>query len=175
MAAARILYGAPSSSRTNKVTWMAAELGLSYSHVKRPTSLLRADPAYLRLNPKATVPTYVERSGASEFVLNESNSIVAYLARRYGGRGSLYPASIERAALCWQWQEYGESSIQPACSPVWWGYMSGSGYPLGPGGALVPLDHDRLAAASDKALAAFSVLNSHLSDGRSFMLGEDLT
>ncbi|KAL1495702.1 hypothetical protein AB1Y20_016565 [Prymnesium parvum] len=172
----RLLYGASSSSRANKVMWIAREAAVSFTHVQTPTPLLRADPAYLALNPKGTVPTWVEEEeDGSRFVLHESNSIVAYVAQAYGGARGLFPHGARGGAEAWQWQDYGETSVQPACSPMWWGYMRGSGYPLGPGGRLVPLDRPKLQAATAKALGVFGVLERHLSDGREYMLGETLT
>ena len=85
------------------------------------------------------------------------------------------PADSRMASLAWQWQEYGESSLQPALSPVWWGVKFGSGYPLGPGSALVPLDEAKLEAAISKAIKAWEVVDRHLSDERPFMLGDALT
>lgn len=120
----KVLYGALSSSRTNKVMWIAKEAALSFTHITTPTKELKTDPAYIALNPKGTVPTWVEHDdGAPQFVINESNTIVAYIAQVYGEQQSLFPQNARDIALGWQWQEYGETSVQPACSPVWWGYM----------------------------------------------------
>jgi len=169
-----ILFGADSSSRANKVQWAAAEASIDHSQVTTPTAELKASEAYLTLNPKGTVPTWVDCDAAVPFVLNESNSIVAHLAE-VGGSRSFYPHDRKLRALAWQWQEYGESSLQPALSPVWWGYKFGSGYPLGPGIALVPLDPAELEISTQKAVKAWAVVDEHLADGRPFMLGDELT
>ena len=170
----RLLFGAKSSSRANKVEWAAAEAGVSYVQVETPTSELKMNHDYLQLNPKGTVPTWVECDLPVPFVLNESNSIVAHIAE-VGGVRSFFPPDPRVRALAWQWQEYGESSLQPAGSPVWWGYKFGSGYPLGPGAALVPLDKAKLAAATHRAVKAWSVVDEHLRDGRPYMMGDELT
>ena len=169
----RILFGAHSSSRANKVQWAAAEAEVEYVHVETPTAELKANESYLRLNPKGTVPTWVDCDAAIPFVLNESNSIVSHVAE--AGAGGLYPADSRVHALAWQWQEYGETSLQPALSPVWWGYKFGSGYPLGPGSALVPLDPVKLDAAVQRAITAWAAVDDNLADGRPFMLGDQLT
>jgi glutathione S-transferase len=48
-------------------------------------------------------------------------------------------------------------------------------YPLGPGSALVPLDEAKLEAAVQRAVNAWAVVDTHLADGRPFMLGDELT
>ena len=166
-----ILFGASSSSRANKVQWAAAEADIEFAHVSTATAELKENDAYRILNPKGTVPTWVECDLPVPFVLNESNSIVAHIA----AHSSLGPRDRYAHSLAWQWQEYGESSLQPAGSPVWWGVKYGSGYPLGPGSALVPLDEAKLEAAIQKAIRAWQVVDDHLADGRPFMLGSELT
>ena len=75
------LYGRPNSQHTQKVLWACAELNLPirFIHTGR-LSEGAVDPAYLRLNPNGLVPTLVEDG----FVLWESNTIIRYLAGRYG-------------------------------------------------------------------------------------------
>ena len=137
----RILFGASSSSRANKVQWIAAEAGVVFTQVTTPTAELKQNEDYLQLNPKGTVPTWVECSLPVPFVLNESNSIVAHIAEE----GGLSPRDGRARALAWQWQEYGETSLQPAGSPVWWGYKYGSGvielWGLNPGQAAYSATH----------------------------------
>ena len=170
-----ILFGAASSSRVNKVQWAAAEVGVSYRQVETPTSELKLNDNYLQINSKGTVPTWVECDSPVPFVLNESNTIVAHLAMTRGG-SRLDPRDPRLRMLAWQWQEYGETTLQPALSPVWWGYKFGSGYPLGQGSALVPLEPAKLAASVQKAIRAWDTVDAHLAaDSRPFMLGDDLT
>jgi glutathione S-transferase len=150
------------------------------------------------------VPTWVECDAATPFVLNESNTIVAHIAE-VGQTDGFYPRDSRTKSLAWQWQEYGETTLQPALSPVWWGVKFGSGCehirrhrrvaskrrccfghdppvdsrahadPLGPGSALVPLDEAKLELAVQRAVRAWSAVDDHLADGRLFMLGDTLT
>jgi len=173
-ASGSILFGANSSSRVNKVQWAAAEACVEFSQVEEPTAALKSNDAYLKLNPKGTVPTWVECDAATPFVLNESNTIVAHIAE-VGQTDGFYPRDSRTKSLAWQWQEYGETTLQPALSPVWWGVKFGSGYPLGPGSALVPLDEAKLELAVQRAVRAWSAVDDHLADGRLFMLGDTLT
>ena len=96
------LFGPSSSSRVNKVQWAAAEAGVAYVQVPTPTADLRTNDAYRRLNPKGTVPTWVDCDPAIPFVLNESNTIVAHIAEG----GALSPRDPRLRMLAWQWQEY---------------------------------------------------------------------
>ena len=102
------IYGSP-RSRTQRVLWMAAELGLDFEHIP----LEFDDPAlksaeFLALNPAGAVPTIVD----DEFALAESLAINLYLAKKYGSqpvRGSsmLIPRS---SGTTWAWICQGISS-----------------------------------------------------------------
>mmetsp|Transcript_34275 Transcript_34275/g.73199 ORF Transcript_34275/g.73199 Transcript_34275/m.73199 type:complete len:226 (-) Transcript_34275:299-976(-) len=170
----RTLYG-EATSRVTKVMWIAAEAGISYARVIKPVAELKREAAYLRRNPKGTVPTWTEELGRTQLVLNESNTIVAYIAQQYGQDTGLYPSTAGAVAQCWQWQEFGETSLQPVLSPVWWGMVKMSGYPPGPGGAKTPIDQQRLSQQQAKAFNMLKVLDTHLSDGRLYMAGDRLT
>ena len=83
------IYGSP-RSRTMRTLWVAAELGLDYSHVP----LAFDDPAlkspeFRRVNPAGAVPAIVDDG----FALSESLAINLYLAKKYGSSGAepLYP------------------------------------------------------------------------------------
>lgn len=68
-------------------------------------------PEFVALNPNAMVP--VIRDG--EFVLWESNSIIRYLAGRYGGE-FLYPGDPCERAKCDQWIDWQASELNRAWS-----------------------------------------------------------
>ena len=102
------IYGTP-RSRTLRVLWMAAELGLDYAHL--PLSVdapeLKSD-AFLALNPAGAVPTIVDDG----FALSESLAINLYLAKRYG-LGALYPAMLAGEAACWRWSLWAQGQLEP--------------------------------------------------------------
>ena len=105
------IYGSP-RSRTLRVLWMAAELGLDYQHV----SLAFDDPelkspAFLALNPAGAIPTIVDDGLA----LSESLAINLYLAKRYGSAGAepLYPGTIEGEAQAWRWSLWAQGQLEP--------------------------------------------------------------
>lgn len=80
---ALVIYGSP-RSRTLRVLWMAAELGLEYEHV--PLAFddpALKQPAFLRINPAGAIPAIVDDG----FALSESLAINLYLAKRSGAHG----------------------------------------------------------------------------------------
>ena len=155
--------------------WIAAEAKVEYARVDLPVEVLKRQGWYLAMQPKGTVPTWIENGrGREPLILTESNSIVAYIASEYGCEHGLYPAEPRDIALAWQWQEYAETTLQPALSPVWWGKMKGSGYPPGPNGAPTPLNEEKLAVQIERALTVFEPLNEWLSC-REYVLGNTLT
>ena len=103
------IYGSP-RSRTLRVLWTAAELGLDYEHVP----LAFDDPAlksaeFLKLNPAGAIPTIVDDDG---FALSESLAINLYLAKTYGA-GSLYPPTPHGEAQAWRWTVWAQGHLEP--------------------------------------------------------------
>src|SRR5258708_34641103 len=92
------IHGSP-RSRTMRVLWMAAELGLEFEHdpVAFDDPRLKSE-AFLRLNPAGAIPT-IEDDG---FALSESLAINLYLAKRHD-LGGLYPAALADEAHVWRW------------------------------------------------------------------------
>jgi glutathione S-transferase len=102
------IYGSP-RSRTLRVLWTAAELGLDYEHVP----LAFDDPAlksaeFLKLNPAGAIPTIVDDG----FALSESLAINLYLAKTYGA-GSLYPLTPHGEAQAWRWTVWAQGHLEP--------------------------------------------------------------
>lgn len=105
---ALIVHGS-SRSRTMRVLWMAAELGLEFEHdpVAYDDPRLKSD-AFLQLNPAGAIPT-IEDDG---FALSESLAINLYLAKRYGC-GTLYPTSPQDEAQAWRWSLWAQGQLEP--------------------------------------------------------------
>ncbi len=102
------IYGSP-KSRTLRVLWAAAELGLDYEH----TPLTFDDPElkspdFLKLNPAGAVPTIVDEG----FALSESLAINLYLAKTYGA-GRLYPSTPQGEAQAWRWTLWAQGHLEP--------------------------------------------------------------
>jgi glutathione S-transferase len=105
------IYGSP-YSRTLRVLWAAAELGVSFEHV--PLSF--DDPAlkqadFLRINPSGAIPAIVDDG----FALSESLAINLYLATKYGSGGDspLYPADLRDEAEIWRWTLWAQVHLEP--------------------------------------------------------------
>jgi glutathione S-transferase len=105
---ALILHGTD-QSRTMRVLWMLAELGLDFEHdpIGWDDPRLKS-PEFLRLNPAGAIPT-IEDDG---FALAESLAINLYLAKRYG-LGRLYPGTLEGEAQVWRWSLWAQGQVEP--------------------------------------------------------------
>ncbi len=127
------IYGV-ARSRTARVLWMAAELGLDYEHVKVDfaTGETRS-PAHLALNPNGHIPV-IDDNG---LILWESMAINLYLAKQYGA-GKLYPSGLEDEARAWQWSFWGMTEVE---RPLLTALMNRAFYP----------EAQRDAAAADMA------------------------
>ena len=102
------IHGSP-QSRTMRVLWMAAELGLDFEHdpVASDDPRLKS-PQFLRLNPAGAIPT-IEEDG---FALSESLAINLYLAKRHG-LGGLYPITLKDEARVWRWSLWAQGQLEP--------------------------------------------------------------
>ena len=91
------IYGS-AQSRTVRVLWAAAELGLQFEHIPLAWSdpALKS-PAFLHVNPIGRVPA-IDDDG---FRLSESLAIILYLAKKAGS--PLYPNTLQDEALTWSW------------------------------------------------------------------------
>jgi glutathione S-transferase len=102
------IYGTP-RSRTMRVLWTAAELGLDYEHVP----LTVEDPwlksaEFLAISPNGTIPAIVDDG----FALAESMAINLYLTKRYAP-GQLYPDGLEAEADAWRWSLWAQGQLEP--------------------------------------------------------------
>jgi len=113
------IWGRRTSSNVQKVMWTVAELGLAHERIDLGGPFGgNQEPAYQALNPNGLVPTLVD----ADLVLWESNSIVRYLANRYGP-GALEPGDLKMRALANQWMDWQLSVVAPAISPAFWGLV----------------------------------------------------
>ena len=157
----RSIYGRPNSQHTQKVLWACGELGLDFRFVHTGrVATGELDPEYRRLNPNGLVPTLVE----DDFVLWESNTILRYLAGRYG-QGGLIPADLRQRALGERWMDWQATTLNDAFRPVFRPFVEGPPEARSPA-ALRP--------AVDKLNDTIAVLDRHLAD-RAFVAGERFT
>jgi glutathione S-transferase len=151
------VLGRPSSSNTQKVIWLLAELGVQFTREDYGGKFGRlSTPEYLALNPNGVIPTLIE----ADFVLWESNSICRYLANRHGAT-SLYPSAPRDRALCERWMDWQLSTLSPGLAPL---YIALIRKPSG----------EQPAALRDRARNALSILDAALA-GQRFLQGDHLT
>src|SRR5215472_6330608 len=113
------IWGRNTSVNVQKVMWAVGELGLPHERIDVGGSFGKNDePAYLAMNPNGLVPT-LEDDG---FVLWESNSIVRYLAAKYGA-GTLEPADARARARANSWMDWQLTVAHPPLTPVFWGLV----------------------------------------------------
>ena len=96
------IWGRNTSVNVQKVMWALGELGVPHERIDVGGSFGKNnEPAYLAMNPNGLVPT-LEEDG---FLLWESNSIVRYLAAKFGA-GSLEPADLRARARASSWMDW---------------------------------------------------------------------
>jgi glutathione S-transferase len=107
------LYDFPASPNCRKVRAVAYELGIPFEH--EPVNPLRGEartPQFLAKNPNARVPVLED----GDFVLWESNAIIAYLATKHGS--SLVPSGARERADVDRWLSWQLAHLAPATRKV---------------------------------------------------------
>jgi glutathione S-transferase len=113
------IWGRNTSSNVQKAMFAVGELGLAYERIDVGGAFgMNREPAYLAMNPNGLVPTLDEDG----FLLWESNSIIRYLATKFGA-GTLEPADLRTRALASKWMDWQLSVFGPAITPVFWGMI----------------------------------------------------
>ena len=156
------IWGRNTSINVQKVMWAVGELGLPHERIDVGGAFGRNnEPAYLAMNPNGLVPTLEEDDG---FVLWESNSIVRYLAAKYGA-GMLEPADLRARARASSWMDWQLTVASPALTPVFWGLIR-----------TPPEKRDAAAieAGKVKSLAAMKILDAQLGK-TAFVAGDTLS
>jgi len=144
------IWGRNTSANVQKVMWAVAEIGLPHERIDigGPFGQNR-EPAYLAMNPNGLVPTLEEEDG---FLLWESNSIVRYLAARYGA-GVLEPADPKVRARANAWMDWQLSVLAPAIFPAFWGLVRTPPEKR---------DHAAIEDSKKKTTAAITILDGEL-------------
>ena len=112
------LYGRRNSINVQKVSWALCELNIEFKwhdeHGKFGTVNVEN---YDKLNPQLIVPT-LDHNGT---IINQSNSIVRYLYRKYT---DVYEISkAEDIAIAEQWMEFQATDLQLNMTPIFWGLV----------------------------------------------------
>jgi glutathione S-transferase len=109
------LYHHGSSVCAAKVRLALAEKGVEWTgHYIDILKGEQFDPAYIKLNPKAVVPTLVHNG----FVLQESTVICEYVDEVFSGGPSLVPADAKGRARMRLWTKAIDEILHPICGEV---------------------------------------------------------
>ena len=106
------ILGRASSINVRKVLWACAELQIPFEREDWGSGFRSTQtPEFLALNPCAMVPVIQD----GDFTLWESNTIIRYLASRYGG-AAIYPADPIARARVDQWIDWQASELNRSWS-----------------------------------------------------------
>jgi glutathione S-transferase len=155
------IWGRNTSVNVQKVMWAIGELALPHERIDVGGSFGKnKEPAYLAINPNGLVPT-LEEDG---FFLWESNSIVRYLAAKYGA-GLLEPKDLRARARASSWMDWQLSVAGPAITPMFWGLIR-----------TPPEKRDPAAieASRERTTGAMEILDAALAKS-AFLAGEALS
>ncbi|PZU87597.1 MAG: glutathione S-transferase [Chelatococcus sp.] len=152
------IWGRLSSINVQKVVWAAGEVGQAFERVDLggPFGGVR-EPTFLAKNPNGLIPVLED----GEVCLWESNSIVRYLAARYGA-GWIWQDDPARRAEADLWLDWTLSVLQPALAPVLWGVVRKVPEHTAP---------EKIAAGLAASEAAMEILEAQLAR-RSFLADE---
>lgn len=152
------IWGRISSINVQKAVWAAGEVGQPFERIDVGGQFGgNKESAYLAKNPNGLVPTLED----GEICVWESNSIVRYLAARYGS-GWIWEEDPAKRAEADRWMDWMLSELQPALTPAFWGLVR-----------LPPEKRDPavIQASIDKTEAKLDILETHLA-GRSYLANE---
>jgi glutathione S-transferase len=110
------VWGRNNSVNVKKVLWIAAELGLGTENIPAGGEYgVVNDAGYRALNPNGRVPTIED----GDVVLWESNTIVRYLAAKYGN-GKFYIADTAGRAQAEKWMDWATASLAGPFRDILW-------------------------------------------------------
>ncbi len=111
------IWGRENSVNVKKVLWCAAELELVFNAIPAGGEYGKTkDPIFLALNPNGLVPCM--QDDENDLVLWESNTIVRYMAAKFGQDVWLLADASVRARSE-KWMDWTLSSLAPALQPVY--------------------------------------------------------
>lgn len=151
------VLGRANSINVQKVMWIAAEIGLDIDRVDVGGAFGGNDtPEYLANNPSGKIPTMHD----DDFCLWESNSIVRYIAAKYGS-APWFPALEADQYRASQWMDHYISTLHPPMTLIFYNLIR-----------MTP--EERNEAAFNKALdslnTCWAVVDRHLEDNK-FLTG----
>jgi len=152
------ILGRLSSVNVQKVVWAAGEAGQAFERVDIGGPFGgNKEPCYLAKNPNGQVPVLED----GDVCIWESNSIVRYIAARYGA-GLIWDENPARRSEADRWMDWAICELQPAMTPAFWGLMREP----------ATADPARIAESIARTEQRLDMLEAHLAKGRSYLGGE---
>ena len=156
------VLGKASSINVRKVLWTCDEIGIAYEREDWGSGVrATSEPDFLSLNPHGLVPVLVDGG----LVLRESNTIVRYLAARYGPP-ELLPPSPHGRALVEQWMDWQATDLNQS-----WVYAFQALVRRNPAFA----DAAQVATSIREWNRNIALLDRHLSAGYRYVAGDTFT
>jgi len=155
------IWGRTNSINVQKAMWAVAELGLPHERIDAGGPFGGLDtPEYKAKNPNSRIPT-IDDNGV---IVWESNTIVRYLAARYGA-GRLWPIEPAHRSEADRWMDWQQTTLAPDMFPVFWGLVR-----------TPPEKRDTAAvkAAGERLAASWTMLDQLLAS-RAYVAGADFT
>src|SRR5271167_24688 len=155
------IWGRTTSSNVQKAMFAVGELGLAHDRIDIGGAFGKnRETAYLAMNPNGLVPT-LEEDG---FLLWESNSIIRYLAAKFGA-GTLEPADLRTRASAGKWMDWQLSVLGPAITPVFWNLIRT---------APEKRDHAAIEEGKKKTTAAVKMMDEQLAK-TAYLAGDEFS
>ncbi|MGV1830469.1 glutathione S-transferase [Agrobacterium vitis] len=113
------IWGRANSTNVKKILWVVEELDLVYQRIDAGGAFgVVNDPAFRAMNPNGLVPVLED----GDVVLWESNTILRYLAARYGD-AAFNPVDPVARAQAEKWMDWVTSTIAIPFRDVFWGMI----------------------------------------------------
>ncbi len=155
------VWGRKNSVNVQKVLWCCDELELPYERVDAGGAFGGTrNPEYLAMNPTGLIPT-IRDDG---FTLWESNTIVRYLAAKYGA-DTLWPQDPAPRALAEKWMDYQLGTLWVAFRAAFLGLVRTPPEKRDP---------DEIRTSLESTAEVLAVLDAHLAS-EDYVAGADLT
>lgn len=156
-----MLYGRNSSINVQKAAWAMGEANLQWEWIDKDGTVGSIDsPEYRKLNPASQIPT-LDDDG---LLVRQSNSIVRYVAKKYGSN-KLLPSIESEFVEADRWMEWQATDNSKSLVPVFWGLIR-----------TAPGDQDKKAIdiATRDLNKSFGLLNDHL-EGKRYVAGNSFS
>jgi len=112
------VWGRPNAYNVQKVLWALEEMGPCYEHINVGGLVGELDTREFRtMNPNGRIPVIQD----DDLYVWESNTIIRYLASKYGASDLWVEDAAERTFVE-RWMDWELASLQPDFLSLFWGY-----------------------------------------------------